>query len=213
VYVNRFRATTALFAIAFSAALSAAAPSAADVPSGAYLAARSAAVNGDFEAAARHYTAALARDPSNPDILENASIALLALGDVDRASVVAAQLEDLDLRSQVAHMITAAKLTKEENYDEVLTRVSADRGIGPLVDGLLRSWSLVGTGDMSAALDSFDAVGEERGLQGFALYHKALALALVGDLEGADTIFGNHGRGCARRDCGSLLHRRKCFAQ
>lgn len=200
-----------LIALALMAAISAAVvmPKAlrADVPSGAYLAARSAAASGDFDAAARHYTLALAQDASNPEILENASIALLALGDIERAGVVATQLEALGERSQVAHMIKAAELGQAENYDEILVRVSGDRGVGPLVDGLLRSWALVGTGDMTAAMDSFDAVGEDRGLQGFALYHKALALALVGDLETADQIFAMPEAGALRQTRrGAMAH-------
>ncbi|MEM9580140.1 MAG: tetratricopeptide repeat protein [Pseudomonadota bacterium] len=184
-----------------------AAPALADLAPGAYLAARSAAVNGDFDAAARNFTQALARDPSNPELLENAAVSMLALGDLERAEVIAKQIVDLDQRSQVAHMILVARAASVEDYDTVLQRVSSDRGVGPLVDGLLRSWSLVGTGDMAAALDSFDAVGEEPGLQGFALYHKALALALVGDLEGADAIFAMPEAGALRQTRrGAMAH-------
>lgn len=42
---------------------------------------------------------------------------------------------------------------------------------------------------MSEALDAFDEVSKEQGLGGFAAYHKALALASVGDFEGAYAIF------------------------
>jgi len=179
----------------------------ADVPSGAYLAARSAAANGDFEAAAENYAAALARDPSNPEILENAAISMLALGDVERSAVIAEQLGAIGQRSQIGHMALAARAAKTGDFDTLLARISGDGGIGPLVDGLVRSWSLVGTGDMTAALDSFDAVGEERGLQGFALYHKALALSLVGDLEGADEIFDMPEAGALRQTRrGAIAH-------
>ncbi len=42
---------------------------------------------------------------------------------------------------------------------------------------------------MDAALKRFDEVADERGLRSFALYHKALALASVGDYESAEEIF------------------------
>ncbi len=164
-------------------------PIAAEPASGAYLAARSAAVTGDYAAAARYYTQALARDPSNPEILENASFALLALGDIDRAAAVASKLIADGHGSQVAQMALIAQQAAKENYADVLGRILDDKGVGPLVDGLLRSWAQVGIGEVTTALSSFDAVGGERGLQGFALYHKALALSLVGDFEGADAIF------------------------
>jgi len=152
-------------------------------PAGPYLAARSAAVTGDYDAAARYYTRALSRDPSNPEILENASFALLALGDIQRAAVVGDTLLSNGHGSQVAQMAMLALRAQEENYADVLGRILDNQGVGPLVDGLLRAWAQVGIGEVTTALESFDKVGEERGLQGFALYHKALALALVGDFD------------------------------
>lgn len=182
-------------------------PLAAEPSPGAYLAARSAAVTGDYDAAARYYAQALARDPANPEILENASFSLLALGDVERAAVVAQKLEDDGQRSQVGQMVLIAQQAQQENYADILARVLEERGVGPLVDGLLRSWAQVGIGEVTAALESFDKVGEEPGLQGFALYHKALALALVGDFEGADAIFAMPEAGALRQTRrGAIAH-------
>ena len=176
-------------------------------PAGSYLAARSAAVTGDYDAAARYYTQALTRDPANPEILENASFALLALGDIERASVVASQLLSNGQNSQVAQMAMLAKRAGQENYADVLARILEDQGVGPLVDGLLKSWAQVGIGEVTAALDDFEKVGEERGLQGFALYHKALALAMVGDFEGADAIFAKPEAGALRQTRrGAIAH-------
>ncbi|MGB7317326.1 MAG: tetratricopeptide repeat protein [Planktotalea sp.] len=182
-------------------------PLVADPSSGAYLAARSAAVTGDYEAAARYYTQALASDPANPEILENASFSLMALGDIERASIVGAKLLADGHGSQVAQMAVIAQQAKEDNYADVLARILEEKGVGPLVDGLLRSWAQVGIGEVTAALENFDTVGTERGLQGFALYHKALALALVGDFEGADTIFSMPEAGALRQTRrGAIAH-------
>ena len=182
-------------------------PLAAEPASGAYLAARSAAVTGDYDAASRYYAQALARDPSNPDILENASFAWLALGDIERAAVVASKLLADGHGSQVGQMALISQQAAKENYADILARILEEKGVGPLVDGLLRSWAQVGIGEVTAALASFDAVGEERGLQGFALYHKALALALVGDFEGADVIFGKPEAGALRQTRrGAIAH-------
>ncbi len=176
-------------------------------PAGFYLAARSAAVTGDYDAAARYYTLALARDPSNPEILENASFALLALGDIDRAAVVGSKLLADGHNSQVAQMSVLAQTAGEENYADVLARILEDQGVGPLVDGLLRSWAQVGIGEVTTALSNFDKVGEERGLQGFALYHKALALAMAGDFEGSDAIFSMAEAGALRQTRrGAIAH-------
>ncbi|MEP5152088.1 tetratricopeptide repeat protein [Planktotalea sp.] len=182
-------------------------PLTAEAPSGDYLAARSAAVTGDFKSAAQYYTQALTRDPSNPEILESASFALLALGDVDKAAVVAENLLSDGHGSQVGQMAMIAKQAKIENYADILARILEERGVGPLVDGLLKSWGQVGIGEIDAALENFDALGEERGLLGFALYHKALALALVGDFEGADEIFSLPEAGALRQTRrGAIAH-------
>ena len=176
-------------------------------PAGSYLAARSAAVTGDYDAAARYYTQALTRDPSNPEILENATYALLALGDIERAAVVAGKLLADGQSSQVAQMALLAQAAVEENYADVLARILEEQGVGPLVDGLLKSWAQVGIGEVTAALENFDKVGEERGLQGFALYHKALALSMVGDFEGADAIFSMPESGALRQTRrGAIAH-------
>ena len=66
---------------------------AAQTPSGAYLAAQHARAQGDFAAAAQYYAQALARDPGNAAMLENAAFAYMALGQVDRAVAVARKME------------------------------------------------------------------------------------------------------------------------
>jgi tetratricopeptide (TPR) repeat protein len=179
----------------------------ADISSGSYLAARSAAVSGDYTAAARYFTLALAQDPSNPELLENGVFAHLALGDVSRAAVIAEVLIASGQRSQVAQMAIITRNGAQQNYADILGRISEDLGVGPLVDGLMRAWSEVGIGEMSAALESFDAVAKEQGLQGFALYHKALALGLVGDFEGADAILALPEAGALRQTRrGAIAH-------
>ena len=156
---------------------------------GAYLAARQARYDHDFDAAARYYTQALTRDASNPAILESAAIAFMALGDVDRAVPVARQIEEQDLQSQVAFMALLANEVARDQHQEVIDRIEAGKGVGALADGLVRAWIELARGDVTTALEIFDGVSEERGLKNFALYHKALALASVGDFETAEAIF------------------------
>jgi tetratricopeptide (TPR) repeat protein len=167
----------------------------AEEASGAYLAARQARYDHDFTAAAEYFTRALTEDQSNPAIMENAVVAHVALGNFDRALPIARKIEADELRSQVAHMVLVAEDVLQEDYDAVLTRLEAGNGVGQLADGLIAAWAHLGQGDMSQALDLFDEVAEERGLQSFAIYQKALALASVGDFEGADKIFAGESDG------------------
>ncbi|WP_417726824.1 tetratricopeptide repeat protein [Roseovarius sp.] len=174
-------------------------PVMADVPSGAYLAARQARATGDFTAAAQYYAQALTRDPSNPALLENAAVAYLALGRLDPAVAVARKIEADGLRSQVSQMALVAQETRDGQWDALLARIADDRGVGDLADGMISAWADLGKGDMTSALARFDAVAQERGLRSFAIYHKALALASVGDFEGADKVFSGEGDGPVQR--------------
>ena len=171
----------------------------AQEPSGAYLAAQSARAHGDFAAAAQYYARALTRDPNNPAMLDNATIAYLALGRLDQAVAVARKLEADGLRSQVAQIALLADEARREDWDAVLGRIDEQRGAGPLADGMIAAWADLGRGDMTSALARMDAMAAEQGLRNFALYHKALALAAVGDFETAERVFSGDADGPLQR--------------
>ncbi|MBB4022691.1 tetratricopeptide (TPR) repeat protein [Confluentimicrobium naphthalenivorans] len=162
---------------------------------GAYLAARHASYFSDYKAAAQYYTQALARDPSNPNLMESALLAFTGLGQVERAVPIARRMVQGGLNSQAAHLVLMADQLKRGAFDAVLEDAEAGRSIGPLVDNLISAWSHFGEGRMSEALAAFDAAAGQAGLAVFGLYHKALALAAVGDFEGAAELFsGDDGR-------------------
>lgn len=162
---------------------------------GSYLAARHASLFSDYRAAADYYARAIVRDPGNPALMENAIMAYLGLGQVERAAAVSRRLISLGATSQVANMALLGDGIKRENFETVLNDLAAGQSVGPLVDGLLRAWSQLGLGRMSEALESFDEVAATQGIEIFGLYHKALALALVGDFEGAEEILSGRANG------------------
>jgi tetratricopeptide (TPR) repeat protein len=175
--------------------LTAALPVSGQGVSGSYLAARHASIFSDFSAAADYYSRAMMHDRANPALMENAIQAFIGLGEVDRAVAVARRLTSLGATSQTANMTLLADQFKRENFEAALTDLEAGQTVGPLVDGLLKAWAQVGMGRMSEALESFDAVAGSSGIEVFGLYHKALALALVGDFEGADEILSGRAVG------------------
>ncbi|MCE0504463.1 tetratricopeptide repeat protein [Roseivivax sp. GX 12232] len=156
---------------------------------GDYLAARHAGMTGDFAAAAEYYDRTLMHDGESPEFLERAALAHLSLGNVARAADLGQRVIAQNQSTQVGQMAVLAREMGLENYGAVLAAIDENRGAGPLVDGLIRAWSLLGQGDMSSALNAFDAVADTQGLAPFAGYHKALALASVGDFEGAEALF------------------------
>jgi len=168
---------------------------AANSLAGDYLAGRQASFDGDIQAAAKHYGRAIMYDSANPLILERAALAEISLGDLKRAATLAAKLVSDGSRSQIAQMALIAESAQAEDYEALIEAITDDRGIGALVDGLLLAWSRLGSGDMTAALVQFDDLAGQQGLANFAMYHKALALASVGDFESAGSILEDAGTG------------------
>ncbi len=179
--------TTAAFVMAV--ALGGAGPGMAEVDAGAYLSARAALQAGDFASAAPYLLSALGSDPGNPQILESAIIAQLGRGEFTRAEPVARQMEESGVESPRAAMVLVAADVRAGNWDGILASLDAGRRVSPLADALTRGWAHLGAGRVQAALAAFDAMAETPGMRGFALQHKALALALAGDFEGAEAIY------------------------
>jgi tetratricopeptide (TPR) repeat protein len=168
-------------------------PAQASGLAGDYLAARQASFLGDFSAAAKYYDRTLRHDPDRPELLERAILAHLSLGDVARATALAERMVENGQNSEIAQMALVVTAAEKESFGSLLQAVDDRRGIGPLADGLLKAWAELGSGDMTSALVAFDEVAGIQGLAPFASYHKALALASVGDHESAATIFETDG--------------------
>ncbi|WP_415184177.1 tetratricopeptide repeat protein [Phaeovulum sp.] len=174
---------------------------------GAYLAARLASMQNDFAAASDYYSRALITDATNRLLQESALIADIALGDYDRALPLATSTGASAGGSEIAALVLLADQAHQGDYAGAIARLDAGTGVNDLVSGLFRAWSLVGTGQMSDATKIFDKVAKSKGAQAFGLYHKALALALVGDYEGADAIFsGKTGQPIRATRRGVLAH-------
>ncbi len=180
---------------------------------GAYLAGRAATYDSDFSASARYYTRALVRDPQNVTLMESLVYAQLALGDVKSALPVARRMWDEGVRSQVANIVMAGSFALEDDYAALLARDEEQFEISPLVDGLLDAWAHMGQGAVSLALETFDRVAEQEGLRFFAMYHKALALASVGDYEGAEALFSDNGGQLGRSSRRAAIARVQVLSQ
>ena len=194
--LNRFfRAAALVSATTFAAPLS------AEIDPGAYLAARHAAMSNDFQGSARYYTKSLLSDPANPELLENALTSYLGLGQLSRAAPIAGRLMELGEHSQIAAIIMQSDAAGSGNWDSIFNGLEAGQNVSPLVDALVQGWAELGRGDVSAAMATFDAAIENPQTRTFAFYHKALALASVGDYEAADVLFtqGDNGQAFSAR--------------
>ncbi|MEX0282950.1 MAG: tetratricopeptide repeat protein, partial [Arenibacterium sp.] len=208
MFFNRSR----LAAIAVAVSIALPVPAVAQSGSGAYLAGRQALFSSDFSAAATYYSRALTRDRNNPKLMENVVLSQLALGRLDRAEPVAELMAAQGIQSQFAHMVILANLVADQDYAHLLERID-DLEISALVDGLIKAWAKMATGDREAALAEFDAVSRENGLRTFALYHKALALASIGEYAASEEIFAGEQGGLSRMSRRAAIARAEILSQ
>lgn len=156
---------------------------------GAYLAARLAGAQSDYVVASEYFARALAADPENTSLMEDAAISEVGRGEIGNALPIAASYDKTGAKSQVVDLLILTELARKEDFKTAIADLDNGRSAGQLVDGLYRAWAFLGLGQMSEASGAFDEVAKISGLKSFGLYHKALALASVGDFEGADAIF------------------------
>ncbi|NHB76636.1 tetratricopeptide repeat protein [Rhodobacter calidifons] len=192
--------TRTLCALVLAAALGAPLQAEDDINSGAYLAARIAERENDFRAAFGWYAQAMASDPGNPALLDGAILAGIGSGDIVPTIELAAIRRDLGKdrgidRSQLADLVLLADEAQREDYAAIQAEAAAGRDVGDLANQLVLAWAKVGDGRMSEALEAFDTVAKREGYEAFGYYHKALALASVGDFEGADEILSGKAAG------------------
>jgi len=158
------------------------------VDAGAFLAARHAEAAHDFRSAAAWYGQAILADSGNLQLLLGAVLAEIGIGDIPLAVEAAQRVKAQGENNQLSELALMTDEAQREDYAALLAAIDAGRDMGDLVNGLVTAWAKLGEGNMSEAVVAFDAVSKQRGLEAFGLYHKALALALVGDFEGADAI-------------------------
>ena len=156
--------------------------------SGSYLAGRIAGHEADFDAASLYFSRAFLNDPTNTLLRGSAVEAFVADGSFRGALPIAQALEASGTPSEVARIVTTIADIQNNAPRDVVTAFEDGRTISPLFDDLIVGWAHVGNDDMSSAIAAFNKMATETGLEDFSKYHKALALALAGDLGAADVI-------------------------
>jgi Flp pilus assembly protein TadD len=162
---------------------------------GPYLAARQATISSDYTEAAHYYRRAIAAEPTNLLLKESAIIALIGQGNIEVAAEVAAEHERSGGRNQIVDLVLDTVDVAKGNFDRAALESPETTGLAPLLSGLTRAWALLGQGKMSDASDAFESVAQIEDFASFSHYHNALALASVGDFEGAHKILGGDAHG------------------
>lgn len=151
---------------------------------GAYLAAREAGFARDHVRAIPFLERLLAASPDDIQVRERLIVAQMAMGDFARAARLATTLAEVAPGNAVGLLARMAEAFARRDYARVLELTGAIPNPAPL-DNLAAAWAHLGQGSMTEALAVLETVSTQSGMGPFALYCRALMLALVGDAEGA----------------------------
>ncbi len=155
---------------------------------GAYLAGKQAGAAYDFASAATYFLRALEADPTDAVIADSTISALVGLGRFDETAPIARSMLQAGTESQLSLTALIVADATAGDWAEIAAIYDSGHSVGPFIDGLAQAWALVGLGRVTEALDAFDKITENATLKPFGLFNKALALATVGDFEGAEAI-------------------------
>lgn len=161
------------------------APAPAQGLAGAFLAAREAGIRNDFRHATPYLERLLEADPENLSTIEGAAVSAFSAGDFETATRHAGDLLALDPGNRAATLILMTSAFAEQDYARAGELAGSGTEIHPLIGDLSQAWAELGQGRMSEALALLDQSAQQEGMTAFAQYCRSLALALVGDVEGA----------------------------
>jgi tetratricopeptide (TPR) repeat protein len=150
--------------------------------SGSYLAARHAGIERDAPAASAFYRAALRHDPKNAELLERAFLSVLADGEMDEAIKLAERVVQIDKSHRIGRLVLGVRALKQKQY-QTARQNFAQSTRGPLADltsTVLSAWTLYGSGETRAAIDTIDRLNGPEWYAAFKDLHAGLILDLAG---------------------------------
>ena len=161
----------------------------AQTVSGDFLAGQAAIRANDYKSAAQYFDRAFGAAPQNLGHQDSAMRAYLALGHINHAAKMAHALEAQDYTNPTTDMLLTLHAFANGRYDDALKRLKNGTIISEPIDPLLQAWAHFGAGRVSQALQQFDELAQSRRVANLALTQKALAHAMIGDFESAETLY------------------------
>jgi len=149
---------------------------------GNYLSGRLARGDHDTVAAADFYSKALAGDPGNEIILEQAFLLEAASAHWDRAIELANQLVKIEPSHRIGQFLLGCEAFKRGDYKEADEHFAAARQ-GPIADltsTLARAWVEEADGKTDDALATLDSLSDAAWAQFYQRYHRALIADVAG---------------------------------
>lgn len=176
---------------------------------GPYLAARQAAIGNDFGVAGDYFLQALGQDDTDAFLQDNALVALISAGEIERAAALSMTMADQGRATDLARLMQRTELAHAGRWDDLIKSIdaepkSADTGAAAeetsqatnmLLDRMVRAWAFLGAGNARQSLSAFEELINIQGARPLVNYHLALAKAKVGDFEGADALMADPATG------------------
>jgi len=158
---------------------------------GSYLAANFAKNGNDAASATSFYRSALALDPGNEVLLEQAFSTEASEANWDRAIPLAKELVAKDPSHRLAHLVLGLDRFKAGDYDKADKEFEAasDGLIGELTSSLARGWTALAAGDSDKALALLKQPKQAEGAQFYLNYHEALVADVAGKKKEAEGAF------------------------
>jgi tetratricopeptide (TPR) repeat protein len=153
--------------------------------SGAFLAARTADVDQDYDTAITLYTKALDFDPANSEIRQRLMIAQLLNGNFDAGAKIAESLKNDSSVERVTTIVRAldAMRKKEFTSAEKLLKYTGPNDLDKMVNTLLIAWANAGAGKSKEALAMIDGMKGPGWYAIFKNYHAGAMALVAGNIE------------------------------
>lgn len=158
---------------------------------GNYLAGRFAKGAQDTTSAASFYTRALARDPQNEVLLEQAFQMEVMNGNWAEAVPLAEQLAAAQPSHRMSRFLLGISAFKAGNYAkaEEQFKAASENPIGELTSAIARGWTRLAAGDGAGALAAVDLPKQPEWAQFYLRYHRALMADTLGKRYEANTAY------------------------
>lgn len=146
--------------------------------SGDYLASRSAGRLRDTAAAADFTANALAKDKSNPGLVERLFQYQLALGNIDKAEDLAKQVIPSNSQHRMARTVLGLKELRNRRYGQARAQFAqaAYTPVGELTSGLLSAWAWAGEGELNSALQELSKLDNQDAFANYQALNEAMIL-------------------------------------
>ncbi|MCF3642902.1 tetratricopeptide repeat protein [Rhizobium sp. TRM95111] len=179
-------------------------PAAVNSFSGAFLGARTADFDKDYETAVALYKIALQFDPTNADVKQRLMITQLMNGDFDEGVRLAEMLKSDSSVERITTVVRGVDAIRKRQFKsaEKILVYDGPNDLDRLMNGLLLAWAKFGDGKPKEALASIRAMEGPDWFAIFKNYHAGALAAAAGDKAAArshlnDAILDRNGGGAA----------------